>query len=126
MKIHHHSIEDAFQSLHSGPIGLAGPEAERRLREFGPNQVERVRGTPWLVRFLKGFSHFFALILWVAAGLAFFAEWQEPGAGMFALVFSILGLTLINGLFSFCKSFGPNWPWPHCRSSSPIRWKCFG
>jgi potassium/sodium efflux P-type ATPase len=105
MKIHHHSIEDAFQSLHSRPSGLAGVEAERRLREFGPNQVERVRGTPWLVRFLKGFSHFFALILWVAAGLAFFAEWQEPGAGMATLAFAILGVILINGLFSFWQEF---------------------
>src|SRR6516165_2295327 len=105
MKIHQHSVEEAFQSLHSGPIGLAGPEAERRLREFGPNRVERVRGMPWFVRFLKGFSHFFALILWVAAGLAFFAEWQDPGAGMATLGFAILGVIVVNGLFSFWQEF---------------------
>jgi calcium-translocating P-type ATPase len=105
MKIHQLSAEEALQSLHSGPTGLSGAEAERRLREFGPNRVERVRGTPWLVRFLKGFSHFFALILWVAAGLAFLAEWQDPGAGMATLGFAILGVILVNGLFSFWQEY---------------------
>jgi sodium/potassium-transporting ATPase subunit alpha len=105
MKIHQLSAEEALQSLHSGPTGLSGAEAEHRSREFGPNRVERVRGTPWLVRFLKGFSHFFALILWVAAGLAFLAEWQDPGAGMATLGFAILGVILVNGLFSFWQEY---------------------
>jgi sodium/potassium-transporting ATPase subunit alpha len=105
MKIHQLSAEEALQSLHSGPAGLSGAEAERRSREFGPNRVERVRGTPLLVRFLKGLFHFFALILWVAAGLAFLAEWQDPGSGMATLGFAILGVILVNGLFSFWQEY---------------------
>jgi len=105
MKIHQLCAEEALQSLHSWPTGLSGAEAERRLREFGPNRVERVRGTPLCVRFLKGFTHFFALILWVAAGLAFLAEWQDPGAGMATLGFAILGVILVNGLFSFWQEY---------------------
>jgi magnesium-transporting ATPase (P-type) len=105
VKIHHVSLEEALQSLHSGPNGLSCAEAERRLREFGPNRVEQVRGTPLSVRFLKGFTHFFAMILWVAAGLAFVAEWNDPGAGMAALGFAILGVILVNGLFSFWQEY---------------------
>jgi calcium-translocating P-type ATPase len=105
MKIHHLSPEEAVQSLHSSLTGLAGPEAERRLREFGPNRVERIRGTPLSVRLLKGFTHFFALILWVAAGLAFLAEWNDPGAGMATLGIAILGVILVNGLFSFWQEY---------------------
>jgi calcium-translocating P-type ATPase len=105
MKIHQISLEEAVQSLHSNPKGLSSAEAERRLSEFGPNRVERVRGTPLSVRFLKGFTHFFALILWVASGLAFIAEVNDPGTGMATLGFAILGVILVNGLFSFWQEY---------------------
>jgi calcium-translocating P-type ATPase len=51
------------------------------------------------------FTYFFALILWVAAGLAFLAEWNDPGAGMATLGFAILGVILVNGLFSFWQEY---------------------
>ncbi len=105
MKIHRLSVEDALASLQSGPSGLSGAEARRRLLEFGPNRVERIRGEPLLLRFLKSFSHFFALILWVAAGLAFVAAWNDPGKGMATLGVAILGVILINGLFSFWQEY---------------------
>ncbi len=105
MKIHHLSLEEAVQSLHSSATGLTNPEAERRLREFGANRVERVQGTPLSVRFLKGFTHFFALILWVAAALAFLAEWNDPGAGMATLGLAILGVILVNSIFSFWQEY---------------------
>jgi calcium-translocating P-type ATPase len=105
MKIHSLSVEEAIHSLHSDRSGLSSAEAERRSREFGPNRVEHIKGTPGFVRFLKGFTHFFALILWVAAGLAFIAEWQDPGAGMATLGFAVLGVILVNGLFSFWQEY---------------------
>lgn len=51
MKIHHLSVAEAVQSLHSSPAGLSSAEAMRRLREFGCNRVEHARGTPLLLRF---------------------------------------------------------------------------
>src|SRR5579862_987838 len=101
MKIQSLSAEEALASLHSVPEGLSSPEAERRLREFGPNRVERVEGTPLSLRLLKGLTDFFALILWIAAALAFVAEWQDPGGGMATLGLAILGVIVINALFSF-------------------------
>src|SRR3990170_2410203 len=105
MKIHHLSVDDALASLHSGPEGLSGAEAGRRLQEFGPNRVERVAATPLWVRFARGFTHFFAVILWVAAGLAFVAAWWDPGQGMATLGFAIVGVILINGAFSFWQEY---------------------
>ena len=75
------------------------------LAEFGPNRVERVRGERWITHFLKGFTHFLALILWIAAALAFFAEFQDPGHGMATLGVAILGVILINGLFCFWQEY---------------------
>ncbi len=105
MKIHHLGVEEALNSLHSGRAGLSGAEAARRLREFGPNRVEAIARASRVLRLLKGFTHFFALILWLAAGLAFFAEFQDPGKGMMALGFAIVGVIVINGLFSFWQEY---------------------
>ena len=105
MRIHQLSVDDALASLHSGPEGIGEAEAKRRLAEFGPNQVERVETTPLLTRFLLQFTHFFALILWLAAALALCAETQQPGAGRGALATAIVGVIVINGLFSFWQEY---------------------
>jgi sodium/potassium-transporting ATPase subunit alpha len=105
MKIHQFTPEQALASLNSGMDGLAPAEALRRLTEYGANRVEEVRGEPLWLAFAKEFTHFFALILWVAAGLAFFAEYQAPGQGMATLGWAVLGVILINGLFSFWQEY---------------------
>jgi sodium/potassium-transporting ATPase subunit alpha len=101
LKIHTLTIDEALHSLGSHEAGLSHLEAERRLVEFGPNEVEAFRETPLWSRLLREFTHFFAFILWVAAALAFFADWKDPGSGMGQLGFAILGVILINGIFSF-------------------------
>jgi sodium/potassium-transporting ATPase subunit alpha len=95
------SDADALASLDSGPQGLSTAEARRRLREFGPNQVEQIRHEHPVLRFLRGLTHFLALILWVAAALAFFAEWRAPGAGMAKVGYAIVIVILVSAVFSF-------------------------
>jgi len=82
MKIHQLSAGDAVASLNSSPKGLSPGEAQRRLVEYGPNRVEEIHRESPVLRFVKEFVHFFALILWLAAALAFLAEWIDPGQGM--------------------------------------------
>ncbi len=101
MKIHHLTADEALANLHTRMEGLSAGEARRRLREFGANRIERVRTEHGWRRLWHSFTHFLALILWLAAGLAFFAEYWEPGQGMGILGVAILGVILINGLFSF-------------------------
>ena len=105
MKIHHLTVADALASLKSGLAGLSDAEAQRRLVEFGANEVEEVAHEALLLTFAKEFVHFFAIILWIAAALAFFAEWREPGQGMATLGFAIVGVILINGVFSFWQAY---------------------
>ncbi|MGD9746457.1 MAG: cation-translocating P-type ATPase [Verrucomicrobiales bacterium] len=105
MKIHHLDTAAAYASLNSGPAGLEEAEAVRRLMEYGPNQVEEIARESLLVLFAKEFGHFFAIILWVAAALSFFAEWRQPGEGMMMLGFAITGVILINGVFSFWQAY---------------------
>ncbi|HEX8874037.1 MAG TPA: cation-transporting P-type ATPase, partial [Nitrosospira sp.] len=68
-------------------------------------RVEEVREERLLLTFAKEFTHFFALILWLAAALAFVAEWNDPGQGMATLGYAIVGVIVINGLFSFWQQY---------------------
>ena len=105
VKIHQLPAADAVASLKSTPQGLSRAEALRRLHEYGPNRVEEVARIPMMLRFFKEFIHFFAVILWIAAGLAFLAEWYDPGQGMAKLAFAIIGVILVSGIFSFWQEY---------------------
>ncbi len=105
MKIHQLDIDQALASLGSSAAGLSAAEARRRLREFGANRVEAVAREHLLLRLLREFVHLFALILWVAAALAFVAEWRAPGQGMATLGMAIIGVILVNGTFSFWQEY---------------------
>ncbi len=105
MQIIHLPTAEVLASLGSSERGLDDAEAQKRLAEFGPNLIEEVQGRPLWLRFLREFTHFFALILWVAAALAFFAESRDPGGGMWQLGAAILAVILINGVFSFVQEY---------------------
>ncbi|MCO6428609.1 cation-transporting P-type ATPase [Nitrosomonas communis] len=107
MKIHQLTEEQAYTSLRSSPTALSEQEAQRRLLEYGPNHVEAVEEKHLLPSFIQEFIHFFALILWLAAILAFVAEWREPGQGMAMLGYAIIGVIIINGMFSFWQEYRP-------------------
>jgi calcium-translocating P-type ATPase len=92
---------DALASLRSGPDGLGEAEAQRRLRQFGPNRVEGIPRESELSRLLRAFVHFFAVVLWIGAGLAFLAERYRPGEGMATLGAAIVAVIAINGVFSW-------------------------
>ncbi|WP_374690587.1 cation-translocating P-type ATPase [Accumulibacter sp.] len=105
MRVHSLTVEQALASLNSSSTGLAAGEAARRLREFGPNLLEEVEQRHLLLRFAQEFTHFFAIVLWIAAGLSFAAEHFDPGQGMARLGLAIVGVIVINGAFSFWQEY---------------------
>jgi sodium/potassium-transporting ATPase subunit alpha len=105
MQIMQLPVADVLTSLRTTANGLDSAEALQRLHEFGLNRIEEVKGKPLWLRFLHEFTHFFALILWIAAGLAFIAETRGPGAGMWQLGLAILAVILVNGIFSFLQEY---------------------
>jgi len=105
MQIHGLSAEQSLASLKTTTAGLAAAEAVRRLAEFGPNHVEEVGREPVLLSFAREFTHFFAVILWIGAALAFLADHFDPGQGMARLGVAIVGVVLVNGVFSFWQEY---------------------
>lgn len=105
MHIANLSVADALKSLKTTEVGLSAMEAQRRMQEFGPNCLQEIRAKPQWRYFLGEFTHFFALILWIAAALAIFAESRNPDEGMWQLAIAIMAVILINGCFSFWQEY---------------------
>lgn len=85
-------------TLGTSPEGLSDDEARARGRTFGPNSLPQVPGPPLLRKLAAQFTHLMALLLWGAAGLAWLAELPQ-------LAVAIVGVNLLNGLFSFWQEF---------------------
>jgi Ca2+-transporting ATPase len=64
---HNLSVSEVIESLNSGIQGLTRDEADRRLAQFGPNELAEKRKTPPWVLFLEQFKNFLIIILLVAA-----------------------------------------------------------
>ena len=89
---------ELFDYLKTSPRGLTEEEAKARLSEYGPNEIKRAEGTSLVLKFLSNFVHFFALLLWVGAALAFIGGVPELGYAIIAVIF-------INAVFSFWQEF---------------------
>ena len=105
MLIHQLPLEAALATLRSTPAGLSRAEAAARRLEFGGNRIERLGRVSLSKCFAAQFTHFFAALLWVAAGLALLADRQMPGQGMATLAVAIVGVIVVNGLFSFWQEY---------------------
>ena len=94
-----------FRALATSPQGLSADDVRRRTLKHGPNSLQALRRTPLIGRFARQFTHFLALLLWVAAGLAFLADAFHAGEGMATLGRAILGVILINAIFAFFQEY---------------------
>jgi calcium-translocating P-type ATPase len=83
------------------------------LRRDGPNLLPPPhRPSPWLL-LLRQVTHIFAVLLWVAAGLALIA-------GMPALAVAIVAVVVVNGVFAFVQEFRADRAAEHLRGLLPL------
>jgi magnesium-transporting ATPase (P-type) len=83
-------------TVEADAFGLTSAEAALRLARDGPNQLPAPRRPSPLRRFAEQLLHFFALMLWVAGGLAFIAGLPQLGVAIF-------GVIVVNALFAFVQ-----------------------
>ncbi len=76
--------------------GLTTAEAGRRIAADGPNRLPSPRRPSAARRLGTELVHFFALMLWVAAGLALLAGLPELGI-------AICGVIVLNAVFAFAQ-----------------------
>jgi sodium/potassium-transporting ATPase subunit alpha len=105
MKINSLSKKDALRQLVSSEEGLSEAEAAKRLVENGHNEIRETHKTHLTLRFFSQFTHFLAILLWIGAGLSFLSDYLHPGEGMAMLGFAIVGVILINAVFTFIQEY---------------------
>jgi Ca2+-transporting ATPase len=85
------SVEECFQRLRAGPAGLSREEAARRLREWGPNELEPPRRISPLAILLAQFRNILVLILLAATALSIvLGHGTEAVVIMIIVFFSVL------------------------------------
>jgi sodium/potassium-transporting ATPase subunit alpha len=104
-QLHQLTADEIFKRLETGKGGLSPEEAQQRLSRYGPNVLEESNRHSLIRGFLQQFTHFLALLLLIAAALAFTAEFMKPGEGMATLGWAILGVIVINAVFAFFQEY---------------------
>ncbi len=94
-----------LQHLHSRLSGLLPAEVQERLAHLGPNRFDRPDRWKTVRSFCRQFTHFFTILLFVAAAICFIAQWVTPGESMDILGWALLGVALLNGIFSFIQEY---------------------
>ncbi|MEW6215363.1 MAG: cation-transporting P-type ATPase, partial [Nitrospirota bacterium] len=105
MKIQNLSKEEVLKTLLTSERGLSEEDARRRLHEYGLNEIKEVRKKPLYLRLISQFTHFLAILLWIAAALCFLSEYLHPGEGMLSLGLAIVGVIVINAIFTFIQEY---------------------
>lgn len=107
MQFHSMSVKDSLQTLNANTrTGLAKIEAEKRLLQFGKNELESQKGRSLLFRFFAQFSDFMIIVLICAAFVSFGisllkgeADYVDP-----IIIFAIIILNAILGVIQEAKA----------------------
>ena len=102
---HRISLTELQQRWQCTISGLGKTEAILRLSEFGRNELHVRKETPGIIKFLLQFKNFFALLLLTGAGLAFVADYLQPGQGNGYIAVALLVVVLLNALFTFVQEY---------------------
>jgi Ca2+-transporting ATPase len=88
------SVAEALGQLESSPSGLTGEEANRRLREYGRNELETKKRASAIIVFLKQFMSPLIYVLAIAAIISFLV-------GHYTDAFVILGILVLNAAIGY-------------------------
>lgn len=97
-----------------GAAGLNAGEVRRRLAADGPNTLPTPRPPSPVLLLVRQLTHFFALILWVAAALAVIGGLPQLGVAIAIVV-------LINGGFAFAQEYRADRAGQRLRDLLPVR-----
>ncbi|MBW8319118.1 MAG: HAD-IC family P-type ATPase, partial [Rhizobium sp.] len=93
---HSQSPETCLAAMDASPNGLIGPEATRRLEEYGPNRLPEAIGRGPVLRFIAQFNNVLIYVLLAAALVtAALQHWVDTGV--------ILAVVLANAVIGFIQ-----------------------
>lgn len=87
-------IDSLLAHLGTQAGGLSSREAQRRLAQFGANQISRAAGPGWWRELVRQLAHPLALLMWVAAALA-------AASGSQTLAIAIVAVIVLNAALAY-------------------------
>jgi len=99
------SKEEVLRELHTTEQGLTEKEARKRLLDFGENEIAERKKVSWLFRFASHLVDLFAILLWIAGGLAILVSRLADDVGMANLGYAIIIVIFINAIFTFLQEY---------------------
>ncbi|MCL6630082.1 MAG: hypothetical protein K6U00_10830, partial [Armatimonadetes bacterium] len=99
------TVAELLSQLQATPEGLSTEEAEKRLREYGPNTLVRESRFVGVLQFMRLFTNPLVIILFIAAVVSFVL-----GEHINALIIVVIILlsVILNFVQEYQKSFVPN------------------
>jgi sodium/potassium-transporting ATPase subunit alpha len=102
---HRAEKKDILDALETAESGLSSQEAERRLEIYGSNDLGKGKKKNYLRMYIVQYTHFFAVLLEVAAALSFVANRFSPGEGYDILGYAVIGAVIVNASFAFWQEY---------------------
>ncbi len=120
-QIHNLEVAELWSLLRSRVEGLNPDEVRERLASVGSNTLSAPPRLVWLRTLTKQFTNLFSVLLNVSAALCFVADRMQPGQGMAVLGWALLGVALLNALFTFAQDMRAERAMQALRSMLPQR-----
>ncbi len=98
MRWHQKTVEDVFEELNSSLKGISSEEAEKRLLEYGPNELKEKKKRTIFMIFLDQFKDFMILILIAAAVISGIVGDPED-------TIAIIVIVLLNAVIGFVQEY---------------------
>ena len=95
------TLAELFLAFATSEEGLSDEVVQRRHQQYGLNTLPHIPVNPWYQKLATQFTHFFALLLWVAAVISFVTGWLDPSSNMLPIGWAIVIVILLNGAFGF-------------------------
>ncbi|MDO9055005.1 MAG: HAD-IC family P-type ATPase, partial [Sulfuricurvum sp.] len=96
---------DLFVTFDSSEEGLSEEDVKQRHLQHGFNLLSQIPTKPWYLKLTAQFTHFFALLLWLAAGISFTIAWIDPPSHMLSIGWAIVIVIVLNGVFGFYQEY---------------------
>jgi len=104
-EIQHLDSDAVFDALGSRKEGLTDKEVQERLLSVGKNTIEVLDRWKAFRSLIKQFTNFFTILLIISATICFIAHAIQPGESMNILGWALMGVALLNAIFSFIQEY---------------------
>jgi len=104
-EIQHLDYDAVFDALGSRKEGLTDKEVQERLSGLGKNTFEVPDRWKAFRSLIKQFTNFFTILLIISAVICFIAHIIQPGESMNILGWALMGVALLNAIFSFIQEY---------------------